>query len=122
MYRLYNLQGEMEVVQKIPKVSKFQAQIEVAPKIPLLDALHVFLPPDLFTKRLKKVMGESVLKKGTHDRMNYLGQQICREVLKFKTLYGLGIWKNVNENEKEIPTDIIPVYRPSPKPHLDFQK
>ena len=41
---------------------------------------------------------------------------IFREVLKFKTLYVLGIRKNVNENEKEIPTDIIPVYRPPPKP------
>ena len=110
----YVTQGEMEVVQKIPKVSKFQAQIEVVPKIPLLDAPHVFLPPDLFTKRLKKVLGVSVLKKGTYDRMNYLGQEIFREVLKFKTLYGLGIQKN--ENEKEIPTDIIPVYRPLPKP------
>ena len=48
--------------------------------------------------------------------MNYLGQEIFREVLKFKTLYGLGIQKNVIENEKEIPTDIIPVYRPPPKP------
>ena len=112
----YVTQGEMEVVQKIPKVSKFQAQIEVVPKIPLLDVPHVFLQPDLFTKRLKKVMGVSVLKKGTHDRKNYLEQEICREVLKFKTLYGLGIRKNVNENEKEIPTDIIPVYRPPPKP------
>ena len=112
----YVTQGEMEVVQKIPKVSKFQAQIEVVPKIPLLDAPHVFLPPDLFTKRLKKVLGVSVLNKGTHDRMNYLGQEIFREVLKFKTLYGLGIQKNVNENEKEIPTDIIPEYRPPPKP------
>ena len=56
------------------------------------------------------------MKKGKYDRMNYLGQAIFREVLKFKTLYGLGIWKNVNENEKEMPTDIIPVYRPPPKP------
>ena len=76
----------------------------------------MFLPPDLFTKRLKKVLGVSVLKKGTHDRMNYPGQEIFREVLKFNTLYGLGIQKNVIENEKEIPTDIIPVYRPPPKP------
>ena len=112
----YVTQGEMEVVQKIPKVSKFQAQIEVVLKIPLLDVPCVFLPPDLFTNRLKKVLGVSVLIKGTHDRMNYLGQEIFREVLKFKTLYGLGIQKNVNENEKEIPTDIIPVYRPPPKP------
>ena len=65
----YETQGEMEVVQKIPKVSKFQAQIEVVPKIPLLDAPHVFLPPDLFTKRLKKVLGVSVLKKGTHGNI-----------------------------------------------------
>ena len=79
----YVTQGEMEVVQKISKVSKFQAQIEVVPEIPLLDAPHVFLPSDLFT-RLKKVLGVSVLKKGTHDRMNYLGQEIVREVLKFK--------------------------------------
>ena len=113
---IYVTQGEMEVVQKIPKVSKFQAQIEVVSKIPLLDAPCVFLPPDLFTKKLKKVLGVSVLEKGTHDRMNYLGQEIFREVLKFKTLYGLGIGKNVKENEKEIPTDIIPVYRPPPKP------
>ena len=56
----YVTQGEMEVVQKIPKVSKFQAQIEVISKIPLLDAQRVFLPPDLFTKRL-------------HYRTNYLG-------------------------------------------------
>ena len=56
------------------------------------------------------------MKKGTHGGMNYLGQEIFREVLKFKTLYGLGIQKNVIENEKEIPTDIIPVYRPPPKP------
>ena len=112
----YVTQGEMKVVQKIPKVSKFQAQIEVVSKIPLLDDPHVFLPPDLFTKRLKKVLGVSVLKKGTHDRMNYLGQEIFREVLKLKTLYGLGIQKNVIENEKEIPTDIIPVYRPPRKP------
>ena len=83
----YVTQGKMEVVQKIPKVSKFQAQIEVVSKIPLLDVQHVFLPPDLFTKRLKKVMGMTVLKKGTHDRMNYVGQEIFREVLKFKTLY-----------------------------------
>ena len=118
----YVTQGEMEVVQKIPKVSKFQAQIEVVPKIQLIDAPHVFLPPDLFTKRLKKVLGVSVLKRGTHDRMNYLGQEICREVLKFKTLCGLGIWKNVNENEKEIPTDIIPVYSPPPKPPPSFSE
>ena len=39
----YVTQGEMEVVQKIPKVSKFQAQIEVVPKIPLLDIPCVFL-------------------------------------------------------------------------------
>ena len=52
----------MEVVQKIPKVSKFQAQIEVVSKIQLLDAPHVFLSPDLFTKRLTKVLGVSVLK------------------------------------------------------------
>ena len=38
----YVIQGEMEVVQKIPKVSKFQAQIDVVSKIPLLDAPHVF--------------------------------------------------------------------------------
>ena len=82
----YVTQGEMEVVQKIPKVSKFQAQIEVVPKIPLQDAPCVFLPPDLFTKKLKKVLGVSVLKKGTHGRMNYLGQEIFREVLEFKTL------------------------------------
>ena len=112
----YVTQGEMEMVQKIPKVSKFQAQIEVVSKIPLPDAPRVFLPPDLFTKRLKKVLGISILKKGTHDRTYYLGQEIFREVLKFKTLYGSGIRKNVNENEKEIPTDTIPVYRPPPKP------
>ena len=112
----YVTQGEMEVVQKIPKVSKFQAQIEGVPKIPLLDVPHVFLRPDLFAKRLKKVLWVSVLKKETHDRMNYLGQEIFREVLKFKTLYGLGKQKNVNENEKVIQTDIIPVYRPPPKP------
>ena len=112
----YVTQGEMEVVQKIPKVSTFQAQIEVVSKIPLLDAPHVFLSPDLFTKRLKKVLGVSVLKKTIHDRMYYLGQEIFREVVKFKTLYGLGIQKNINENEKEIPTDIIPIYRPPPKP------
>ena len=109
----YVNKGEMEVVQKIPKVSKFQAQIEVVSKILLLDVPRVFLPPDLFIKRLKKVLGVSVLKKGTHDRMNYLGQDIFREVLQFKTLYGLGIQKN--ENEKEIPTDTIPVYRPPPR-------
>ena len=85
----YVTQGEMEVVQKIPKISKFQAQIEVVSKFPLLDAPHVFFPPDLFGKRLKKVLGVSVLKKGTRDRMNYLGQEIFNEVLKFKTLYGL---------------------------------
>ena len=118
----YVTQGEMEVVQKIPKVSKLQAQFEVVPNIPLLDAPRVFLPPDLFTKRLKKVMGVSVLKKGTHDRMNYLGQEIFREVLKFRTLYGLGIQKNVNENENEFPTDIIPVYRPPPKPPPRFSE
>ena len=112
----YVTQGEMEVVQKIPKVSKFQAQVEVVSKIPLLDVPHVFLPPDLFTKRLKKVLGVSVLKKGTHDRMNYLRQEIFSKVLKFKTLYGLGKQKNINENEMEIPTDIIPVFRPPPKP------
>ena len=82
----YVTQGEMEVVQKIPKVSKFQAQIEVVLKIPLLDAPHVFLPPDLFTKRLKIVLGVSVLKKGTHDRMNYLGQEIFREVLEVQNI------------------------------------
>ena len=111
----YVTQGETEVVQKIPKVSKFKAQVEVVSKFPLPDVPHVFLPPDLFTKRLKRVLGVSVLKKGTYDRMNYLGQEIFREVVKFKTLYGLGIQKNVNENEKEIPTDIIPVYRPPPR-------
>ena len=111
----YVTQGEMEVVQKIPKISKFQAQVDVVSKIPLLDVPGVFLPPDLFTRRLKKVCGVSVLKKGTHDRMYYLGQVISGEVVQFKTLYGLGIWKNVNENEKEIPTDIIPVYRPPPR-------
>ena len=116
----YVTQGEMEMVQKIPKVSKFQAQIEVVSKIPLLDAPRVFLPPDLFTKRLKKVLGISILKKGTHDRTYYLGQEIFREVLKFKTMYGLGIRKN--ENEKEIPTDIIPVYRPPPKPPPRFSE
>ena len=109
----YVTQGETEVVQKIPKVSKFEAQIEVVSKIPLLDAPCVFFPPDLFGRRLETVLG--VLKKGTYDRMNYLGQEIFREVLKFKTLYGIGIRKNVNENEKEIPTDIIPIYRPPPR-------
>ena len=79
------------------------------------DAPHVFLLPDLFTKWLKRVLGVLVLKKGTYDRMNYLGQEIFREVVKLKTLYGLGIWKNENENEKEIPTDKIPVYTPPPK-------
>ena len=103
----YVTQGEMEVVQKIPKVSKFQAQIEVVSKIPLLDVPHVFLPPDLFTKRL-------------HYQMNYLEQDIFREVLKFKTLYGVGIQKN--ENGKEIPTDIIAVYRSSPKPPPRFSE
>ena len=116
----YVTQGEMEVVQKIPKVSKFQAQVEVVSKFPLLDVPHVFLPPDLFTKKFKKVLGVSVLKKGTHDRMTYLGQEILREVLKFKTSYAVGIQKNENENEKEIPTDIIPVYRPPPKPPPRF--
>ena len=111
----YVTQGEMEVVQKIPKISKFQVQVEVVSKFPLLDAPCVFFPHDLF-RRLKKVLGVSVLKKGTHDRMNYLGKEILSEVLKFKTLYGLDIQKNVNENEKEIPTDIIPIYRPPPKP------
>ena len=118
----YVTQGEMEVVQKIPKVSRFQAQIEVVLKISLLDAPHVFYPPDLFTRRLKKVLGVSVLKKTTHDRMYYLGQDIFREVVKFKTLNGLGIQKNINENEKEIPTDIIPVYRPPPKPPRRFSE
>ena len=112
----YVTQGEMEVEQKIPKVSKFQAQVDVVSKIPLLDAPCVFYPPALFTRRLKKVLGVSVLKKGTHDRMYYLGQEIFGEVVQFKTLYGLGIRKNVNENEKEIPINIIPVYRPPPKP------
>ena len=111
----YVTQGEMEEVQKIPKISKFQAQVGVVSKFPLLDAPCVFFPPDLFGKRLKKVLGVSVLKKGTHDRMNYLGQYIFREVLKFKILYGVGIQKKVNENKKEIPTDIIPVYRPPPR-------
>ena len=82
----------------------------------------MFLPPDLFTKRMKRVLGVSVLKEGTYNRMHYLGQEIFREVVKFKTLYGLGIWKNVNENEKEIPTDIIPVYRPPPKPPPRFSE
>ena len=54
--------------------------------------------------------------------INYLGQEIFREVVKFKTLYGIGIWKNVIENEKEIPTDIIPVYRPPPKPPPRFSE
>ena len=111
----YVTQGEMEVVQKIPKISKFQAQVDVVSKIPILDVPCVFLLPDLFTKRLKKVLGVSVLKKTIHDRMCYLGQEIFREVVKFKTLCGLGIWKNVNENEKEILTDIIPIYRPPPR-------
>ena len=111
----YVTQGEMEVVQKIPKISKFQAQVDVVSKIPLLDVPCVFLLPDLFTKRLKKVLGVSVLKKTIHDRMCYLGQEIFREVVKFKTLCGLGIRKNVNENEKEILTDIIPIYRPPPR-------
>ena len=118
----YVTQGEMGVVQKIPKISTFQAQVEVVSKFPLLDAPRVFFPHDLFGKRLKKVLGVSVLKKGTHDRMYYLGQEIFREVVKFKTLYGLGIRKNVNENEKEIPTDIIPVYRPPPKPPPRFSE
>ena len=118
----YVTQGEMEVVQKIPKISKFQTQVDVVSKIPLLDAPRVFYLPDLIGRRLKKVLGVSVLKKGKHDRMNYLGQEIFREVLKFKTLYGLGIQKNVIENEKEIPTDIIPVYRPPPKPPPRFSE
>ena len=54
------------------------------------------------------------------DRMNYLHQDIFREVLKFKTLYGVGIQKNLNE--KEILTDIIPVYRPPPKPPPRFSE
>ena len=114
------IQGEMEVVLKIPKVSKFQAQIEVVSKIPFLDVSRVFFPPDLFGRRLKKVLGVSVLKKGIHNRINYLGQEIFREVLKFKPLYGLGIQKNVNE--KENPTDIILVYRPPPKPPPSFSE
>ena len=59
----YVTQGEMEVVQKIPKVSKFQAQIEIVPKIPLLDVPCVFFPPDLFGRRLEKVFGVLVLKR-----------------------------------------------------------
>ena len=118
----YVTQGEMEMVQEIPKISKFQAQVQVVSRFPLLDAPCVFFPPDLFGRRLKKVLGVSVLKKGTHDRIYYLEQEIFREVVKFKTLYGLGIWKNVNENEMEIPTDIIPVYRPPPKPPPRFSE
>ena len=60
----YVIQGEMEVVQKIPKVSTFQAQIEVASKIPLLDAPHVFLPPDLFHKKVEKSIGSVSIEKG----------------------------------------------------------
>ena len=118
----YVTQGEMEVVQKISKISQFQAQVGVVSKFPLLDAPCVFYPPDLFGRRSKKVLGVSVLKKGTHDRIYYLGQEIFREVVKLKTLYGLGIWKIENENEKEIPTDIIPVYRPPPKPPPRFSE
>ena len=60
----YVTQGEMEVVQKIPKISKFQAQVDVVSKIPLLDVPCVFLSSDLFTRSLKKVLGVSSIEKG----------------------------------------------------------
>ena len=59
----YVTQGGMKVVQKIPKISKFQVQVGVVPKFPLLDAPHVLYPPDLFRRRMNKVLGVSVLKR-----------------------------------------------------------